>query len=145
MIAGGCRCGAVRYTLAIDDLPAVYCCHCRDCQTGTASAFAEQAPVRSELLRIVGPVVEHVFTTLSGSTSRHAACGTCHTRLYNANSALPDFVIVRAGSLDRSDDIVPCAHIWTRRKQPWIIIGEGVPQFAETPPLAELAAILRAQ
>jgi hypothetical protein len=69
VIAGGCRCGAVRYTLAVDAR----------------------------------------FTNPSGSTSRQFVCGTCHTRIYNSNSARPGLAMVRAGTLDESDRIEPRA------------------------------------
>ncbi|MBB4839371.1 hypothetical protein HNP52_002440 [Sphingomonas kyeonggiensis] len=142
MIAGGCRCGAVRYTLAMDDLPAVYCCHCRDCQTGSGSAFAEQAPVREAALAIVkGAVVDFTLPTSNGAISRHFACGTCHTRLYNVNSGRPGLAIVRAGTLDRSDEPSPRLHIWTSRKQPWIVIADDVPQWPESAPMDAFAAL----
>jgi hypothetical protein len=142
VIAGGCHCGAVRYALAIDDLPAVYCCHCLKCQSWAGSAFTEQAPVREDALAVEGPVVEYSFTNPSGSTSRQFVCGTCHTRIYNTNSARPGLAMVRAGTLDRSDELVPRAHIWVKRKQPWITIAEDVPQWPETAPAEAFAALL---
>jgi hypothetical protein len=145
VIAGGCHCGAVRYTLALDQLPAIYCCHCRGCQSWSGSAFTEQAPVREDALSVVGPVVEYSFINPSGSTSRQFVCGTCHTRVYNTNSARPGLAIVRAGTLDCSGELVPRAHIWTKRKQPWIVIAGDVPQYSEGAPPAEFAAILLAR
>lgn len=142
MIAGGCRCGAVRYTLAMDDLPAVYCCHCLKCQSWAGSAFAQQAPVRAEALAAAGPMVEYSFTNTGGSLSRQFVCSTCHTRIYNRNSAWPDVAILRAGTLDRSDGLVPRAHIWVKRKQPWIVIADDVPQWPESAPMAEFVALL---
>ena len=142
MIAGGCRCGAVRYTLAVDALPAVYCCHCLDCQTWSASAFTEQAPVRDGAIAVEGPVVEYAFTSPSGSTSRQFVCGTCHTRIYNTNTARPGLAIVRAGTLDQSDRIVPRLHIWVKRKQPWIAIPDDVPQFEQVPSADEFMRIM---
>lgn len=142
MVAGGCRCGAVRYTLAMHALPPIYCCHCLDCQTWSASAFTEQAPVREEQVAVEGPVVEYSFTGPSGSTSRQFVCGTCHTRIYNTNSARPGLAMVRAGTLDESDRILPRAHIWVKRKQAWIAIPDDIPQFEESAPPAEFAAIL---
>ena len=41
-IMGGCRCGRVRYRVALPKLPNVYACHCRDCQTWSGSAFSLQ-------------------------------------------------------------------------------------------------------
>ena len=142
MIAGGCRCGAVRYTLARDDLPAVYCCHCLDCQTWSASAFTEQAPVRDGEIAVEGPVAEYAFISPSGSTSRQFVCGTCHTRIYNTNTARPGLAIVRAGTLEDSARIVPRMHIWVERKQSWIVIGEDVPQFEQAPSTDEFMRIM---
>ncbi len=142
MLAGGCHCGAVRYTLALDQLPVIYCCHCRGCQSWSGSAFTEQAPVREDALSVEGPVAEYRFTNPSGSTSRQFVCGTCHTRIYNTNSARPGLAIVRAGTLDRSDELTPRAHIWTKRKQPWITIADDVPQYPESAPPAEFAALI---
>ena len=142
MIAGGCRCGAVRYTLAVDAPPPVYCCHCLDCQTWSGSAFAEQAVVAEDAIAVEGQVTEYRFTNPSGSTSRQFLCGICHARLYNTNSARPGLAVVRAGTLDASDGLMPRAHIWVKRKQAWIGIADDVPQYPEGAPPAEFAAIL---
>ncbi|TPG43052.1 aldehyde-activating protein [Sphingomonas koreensis] len=144
MIAGGCRCGAIRYAVTTKRMPPVYCCHCRDCQTWSASAFSEQAVVRDGALRItIGTPTEYHFANPSGSISRQYVCDKCHTRLYNTNSARPGIVLIRAGTLDASDTLRPVAHIWTKRKQPWIVLPEGVPSFAESAPAATFAAILQ--
>jgi hypothetical protein len=142
MIAGGCHCGAVRYTLAIDDLPAIYCCHCLKCQSWAGSAFTEQAPVAEDKLSVEGPVAEYSFTNPSGSTSHQRVCSTCHTRIYNTNSARPGLAMVRAGTLDRSNELVPRGHIWVKRKQPWVVIADDVPQWPESAPMAEFAALM---
>jgi hypothetical protein len=142
-ITGGCRCGAVRYELALDRLPPAYCCHCRDCQTWSASAFSQQAVVREGNFSIIaGEPVEYCLTRPSGGVSRQRVCGTCHTRLYNTNSARPGIVLVRAGTLDASDSIEPLAHIWVKRKQPWIELPEGVPAFPENAPPDRFRRIL---
>ena len=142
-LAGGCRCGAIRYTLADKAMPPVYCCHCRDCQTWSASAFSEQAVVRDgDLTVTAGKPMTYAFASPSGATSRQYVCGTCHTRLYNTNSARPGIVLVRAGTLDASDTLEPRAHIWVKRKQPWIDLPAGVPAFPENAPPDIFRAIL---
>lgn len=144
MIEGGCRCGTVRYTLALDALPRTYACHCRDCQTWSGSAFSQQTMVPEAALSVVGPVEVYEFTTPSGRASRQRVCGTCHTRLYNTNSARPGVVIVRAGTLDRSDELDIAAHIWVDRKQPWLSLPAGVPTWPESAPPAALARAMEA-
>ena len=134
-ISGGCRCGAIRYELALDRLPRVYCCHCRDCQTWTGTAFSQQAVVPDSAFALTaGAPVLFELTNPSGSTSRQYVCGDCHTRLYNTNSARPGVVLIRAGTLDASDALDAVLHIWVKRKQPWIAFAQDVPTFEESAP-----------
>ena len=72
-------------------------------------------------------------------------CGVCHTRICNSNSARPGVVIVRAGTLDRSDELDVVAHIWVKRKQPWLTLPEGVPAWPEGAPPGELLRALMPQ
>ncbi|HMA14685.1 MAG: GFA family protein, partial [Bacteroidota bacterium] len=37
---GGCLCGALRYRIIPGAELCVYCCHCRDCQRLSSSAYA---------------------------------------------------------------------------------------------------------
>lgn len=141
MIAGGCRCGTCRYQIAGDAPPPVYCCHCLDCQTWSGSAFTMQGVIRPDTIAATGPIVEYAFTSPSGSTSTQMVCGTCHTRLWNINSARPGLAVVRAGTLDASGTLVPRMHIWATRRQPWIDLGD-TPVFPEGPTLAEFVAIM---
>nr|AIA10448.1 glutathione-dependent formaldehyde-activating enzyme [uncultured bacterium] len=137
-IQGGCRCGAVRYTLALDALPTTYTCHCLDCQTWSGSAFSQQTFLPEAALDVTGPVVVYEFTTPSGNTSTQRMCGVCHARIYNTNSARPNVAVVRAGTLDRSNELRVLAHIWVKRKQPWLTLPEGVPTWPESAPATEL-------
>ena len=142
-ITGGCRCGAIRYELAVERLPRVYCCHCRDCQTWTGTAFSQQAVVPEAAFAITaGAPVLFELTNHSGSISRQYACGKCHTRLYNTNSARPGVVIVRSGTLDASDALEAVLHIWAKRKQPWIAFAGDVPAFPESAPAEVFQALI---
>jgi len=141
-LQGGCRCGAVRYEIAADALPPTYACHCLDCQTWTGAAFSQQFVVREEDLHIHGPLTLFELTPPSGRVSRQRACGTCFTRVYNTNSARPGIAAIRAGSLDASDRLQVVAHIWTKRKQPWIILPDSVPQWHEAAPAEQLFGVL---
>jgi hypothetical protein len=141
-IDGGCRCGAVRYELALDALPSTYACHCLDCQTWSGSAFSQQTFLPEAALTVTGPVVVYEFTTPSGRSSTQRMCGVCHTRIYNSNSARPNVAVVRAGTLDRSNELNVVAHIWVKRKQHWLTLPEGVPTWLESAPATELLQAL---
>jgi len=141
-VSGGCRCGSCRYEIALDAVTAVYCCHCTDCQRWSGSAFSEQAVVPEGAITASGPVIEFTLPTPSGAQSHQRACGTCHTRMWNANSARPGIVTVRAGTLDDNLHLVPRAHMWVRSKQPWVTLPEGVPQWPEAPDMSAFVAAL---
>jgi hypothetical protein len=139
---GRCRCGATRYALAVETLTAIYCCHCTDCQRWSGSAFSEQAVVPEAAISASGPVIDFTITNESGALSHQRACGICHNRLWNTNSARPGIAIVRAGTLDHNRTLEPRLHIWVKSKQPWVSVADGVPCFEEGAPIAEFSAIL---
>ena len=142
-IEGGCRCGAIRYRLKIDKLPKVYACHCRDCQTWSGSAFSLQAIVPEEALEVTGEPYLYERPSEDGTRiSRQRGCAICITRVYNTNTRRPGFAVVRAGTLDRSDELNIAAHIWTQRKLSGIDIPAAVPSWPENAPLAEFFAVL---
>lgn len=135
MIAGGCRCGAVRYALAVDAVPGTYACHCTICQRSTGASFAHQMPVPEHALTVTGDLTPVPMPTLSGGLSVQRYCAKCLTRIYNTNSAWPGMAIVRAGTVDGSETLSPRLHIYTSTKQPWITLPEGVPAYPESAPL----------
>ena len=140
---GGCRCGAVRYRVTAEKLPNVYACHCRDCQTWSGSAFSLQMILPENQLEVTGePTIFELTSATSGRTSRQRGCPACFTRVFNTNSSRPGSVALRAGSLDRSDELKVVAHIWTKRKMAGIVIPEGVPSWPESAPPADFVAAL---
>lgn len=142
-IEGGCRCGRIRYRVAADKLPVAYACHCRDCQTWSGSAFGLQFILAENLLEVTGePLLYERTSPESGRTSYQRGCPTCLTRIYNTNSARPGLAVVRAGTLDRSDELGIVAHIWTKRKMKGIDIPDDVPSWLENAPAADFAAAL---
>lgn len=142
-IEGGCRCGRVRYRVAADDLPKAYACHCLDCQTWSGSAFSVQFVLPEDQLEVSGePAIYERTSPESGRTSRQRACPVCFTRVFNTNSARPGLAVVRAGTLDRSDELTLAAHIWIKRKMGGITIPDGVPAWPEGAPPADFVAAL---
>jgi hypothetical protein len=137
-ILGGCKCGAVRYQIDVHNLPLTYACHCLDCQTWSGSAFSQQALLPENALSISGPIEIVEFNT-SGRISRQRFCPTCQTRIFNTNSARPGLVVLRAGTLDRSNELQAVAHIWVKRKQSWIGLPPDVARWDEGAPAQEFS------
>jgi hypothetical protein len=143
-LTGGCRCGEVRYELVGDGLPLSYACHCLDCQTWSGSAFVLHAMVPEEALEIPGkPVRLRLPGGIEAMPSEHIGCERCLTRIANTNRAIPGMAVLKMGTLDRSNEVVPAAHIWVSRAQPWIVFEGDAPCFDGTPsPQAFADAVL---
>ena len=138
---GACRCGACRIEIAVDALPPVYACHCHICQRWSGSAFSLQAIVPEATLTIGGPVVVYEIVT-DDRTSSQRVCSVCHSRLYNTNTRRPGVAVVRAGTLDQSEELACVAHIFTAYKLAWVTIPEDVPSWPEAAAPAEFIAAL---
>lgn len=139
---GRCECGNVRYRVAGDAVPAasapvVYACHCLTCQRTSGSAFALYLFAPEADFTVDGETV--AYDPGAGRAVRHA-CATCRTGLYKISAALTGFVVLHAGTMEDACEIMPAAHIWTRRKQAWIKLPEGVPTWPENPTPQEFAA-----
>ncbi|MNE82268.1 hypothetical protein D3C80_1789790 [compost metagenome] len=50
--------------------------------------------------------------------------------------------MLRAGVLRGADRLAPLAHIWVKRKQPWISLPEGVAQWPESPTPEDFAVAI---
>jgi len=127
---GGCSCGAVRYRLTAAPL-IVHCCHCRNCQKHTGSAFVVNVlleATRVELRR--GELTATEMPLNGGSPNRIFRCSRCLVAVWSEYGR-PQFRFVRAGTLDDPGAVSPDVHIYTRSKQPWVTLPEEVPQFAE--------------
>ncbi|MBV9840027.1 MAG: GFA family protein [Sphingomonadaceae bacterium] len=131
-IAGGCQCGAVRYSLQGGPYP-VYACHCRECQKQSASAFALSMPVPVQAFAIEGTLDEYCRPASGGRSTDGFFCPACGTRLFHRSSASGAFVTVKAGTLDDASNIQVRAHLWVSRKQPWVTLDPEVPAFDTQP------------
>jgi hypothetical protein len=127
---GRCACGEVRYRL--HDKPfAVHCCHCRDCQRETGSAFVLNGLVETALVEVVGGEPETVLTpSASGKGQQIVRCPTCKIALWSHYGGMGEkAAFIRVGTLDNPDACPPQVHIFTRSKQPWLDPPADAPAY----------------
>jgi hypothetical protein len=128
-LEGGCACGAVRYRLGSTPM-FVHCCHCRDCQRQTGSAFVINALIETDRITLLSGEPEPVAVpTDSGRPHRIHCCRTCGTALWSDYGGRPALRFVRVGTLDDPTALPPDVHIFTRSKLPWVELPETVPAF----------------
>jgi hypothetical protein len=126
---GGCACGAVRYRLNSRPM-FVNCCHCRDCQRQTGSAFVINALIETDRMVLAQGGAEPVrVPTDSGRPHDVYRCPQCRTALWSDYGLRPALRFVRVGTLDDPATLPPDAHIFTRSKLPWVGLPENVPAF----------------
>ena len=126
---GGCACGRIRYRLASKPM-FVHCCHCRDCQRQTGSAFVLNALIETDRVeRLSGETEAVPVPTDSGRPHVIHRCPACKVAVWSHYGGGPALSFVRVGALDEPAALPPDVHIYTRSKLPWVALPPGVPAF----------------
>lgn len=124
--SGGCSCGAVRYRFGLRPMM-THCCHCRDCQKQTGSAFVINALVETDEIEVTGALECVAMPSPSGRGHDIYRCPACQVAVWSDYGKRPFLRFVRVGTLDDPDAVAPDVHIFTRSKVPWVRLPEGVP------------------
>jgi hypothetical protein len=127
VLAGKCRCGAVRYEIPDAFLYAANC-HCSECRAATGSAFKPFAGIEREKLTITQGL--DAIAVFGEEDLNDTRCGACGSFLF---SVVRDgaFVHVAMGSLVDAPTIRPTEHIFVGSKAPWFEITDDLPQAEE--------------
>ena len=126
-LEGGCACGAVRYRLVSAPM-FVHCCHCRDCQRQTGSAFVLNALIESDrIVMLEGEPAAVAVPTDSGRPHRIFRCPACQTAVWSEYGGVAKLRFVRVGTLDDPAALSPDVHIYVRSKLPWVTLPEAMP------------------
>jgi hypothetical protein len=108
----------------------VHCCHCRDCQRQTGSAFVLNALIETDRIALLSGAPEPVAVpTDSGQPHYIHRCPTCRTAVWSEYGGRAKLRFVRVGTLDDPASLPPGVHIYTRSKLPWIALPAGIPVF----------------
>src|SRR5438876_192678 len=128
-LKGGCSCGKVRYQL-LEAPIRVHCCHCKDCQRQTGSAFVINAIIETDRIELLAGAPEPT-TVPTGSGRPHDIyrCPTCKIALWSDYGRRPAVRFVRVGTLDDPSALPPDVHIFTRSKLEWVRLPDGARAF----------------
>jgi len=127
-ISGGCLCGKVRYETKAEPL-FMGICHCSSCQKQAGSAFGTSVAVPKQALSIKGTVKTYAHKGGSGKVVNRRFCPDCGSPVITEAEALPDVVIIKAGTLDDTSWLKPTAEIFCENAQPWVQLGGGMQRF----------------
>jgi hypothetical protein len=132
MYQGSCLCGQVRFEIdgAIRNI--VYC-HCSQCRKAQGSAFATNGIVSTTAFKLTAG--QDRLTGYESSPGQHKYfCRTCGSPILSRNTASPDQVRIRLGSLDSAITERPQAHIFATSKAEWEDICGDLPQYVAYEP-----------
>jgi hypothetical protein len=129
-LEGGCSCGSVRYRLLRQPM-FVHCCHCSWCQRETGSAFALNALVETDQVKVLQGRTETVeLPSASGKGQVVVHCPGCHVALWSHYAGGGTAIaFVRVGTLDHPEACPPDVHIFTSSKMPWVALPAETPAF----------------
>jgi hypothetical protein len=135
---GGCRCSKVRFRISAPPLLAV-ACHCRGCQSMTASAFSLSIAVPLDGFAVTAG--EPVISGLHGDQSDHHHCDWCKAWLFTRVPDEMGFVNVRPSALDEHRWFAPLIETQTQEKMRWATTPARY-SFTAFPPEERYAALI---
>lgn len=127
MYQGGCLCRAVRFEIHGGIRNIIYC-HCSQCRKAQGSAFATNGIVQAKDFSILFGTEELTgYESTPGQTKYF--CRVCGSPIMSRNSARPDQVRVRLGTIESEIQERPEAHIFVTSKANWEEITGDLPQY----------------
>ena len=132
VFSGKCLCGNVSYQCHSEP-KAIFNCHCEDCRRATGSVFGTNLFVPEAEVEISGEVSSYSHISDSGSTMTKRFCPNCGSLLFGSNSAKPNVVSIRAGTVDQLALIKPQINLFMDKKVPSTSIDKNLKQASGMP------------
>jgi len=144
-IAGGCLCGAIRYSST--EVPAtVATCHCRTCQKGYGGPFTASVAFRKSAFTITKGALKFFA---SSKVAQRGFCSTCGSPiLIDFEFSVPfagEHYFVRIGSLDNPENYKPKWHYGVESQLPWVHLNDGLPTQSTADKLETVEALATGQ
>ena len=130
MFTGACLCGGVRFRIN-GELAPIQVCHCRQCRKAQGTVFATKIPVRAE--DFIVEQGEPLLREYASSPGKYRVfCGQCGSPIISKRDSKPDWVRVRAGTINEALTVRPAVHFYVASKAEWWDINDNLPQHAST-------------
>ena len=128
-LSGKCACGALHYRLIAKPM-IVHCCHCKDCQRQTGTAFVINAIIERDNIEVhQGSTIVQTMPTDTGRPHDLYRCEDCGMTVWSDYGRRNTMVFVRVGTLDEPSLLPPDVHIYTRSAVTWVQLPDDIPAF----------------
>ena len=132
-IQGHCLCGYITYEYTGPVGPAHYC-HCEDCRRCTGSAFNIGVRFNVPDFRITsGKPKAFTKNGDSGNELTRHFCPECGSPVYTSAATHPEYVYVKAGTINDPTIVKPIQQNWVVSSVPWSQIDPTLRAFNKGP------------
>lgn len=119
MITGGCLCGAVRFETEATPR-AAFNCYCATCRKESGAGHLTVAVFPTGSVRFIGETKVVAPPRRAGAPPiPRTFCPACGTVLFASPPGMPDYITLRAGTLDDIVALEVVATNYPERAQPW--------------------------
>ena len=128
MLAGGCLCGAVRYSAQAKPFAADYC-HCRKCLKSTGAPVSAWMDFKVE--QVAWQSKDKLVEYDSSIDIRRGFCEKCGSTLTFRSVSHPEYLTLAITSLDNPAMVNPTYHIYTDNQLPWLVINDECRRYPQ--------------
>jgi hypothetical protein len=131
---GGCACGAVRYEISGEPVFSNDC-QCRDCQRESGTGHLSHLTFPRTGVKLSGTAKGWDMVADSGKVKTRHFCPECGSPVYMTFTAMPQFLTIRAASLDDPGRYRPQVVTYTASGHAWDKLDPALPAFTKMPPM----------
>jgi len=131
MHSGSCLCGAIKYTVAGEVGPLIFC-HCSKCRKANGSAFLAAVSIEADDFTVSDPQGNLTSFESSPGVFRKF-CRHCGSPLYSYRPGPPEIIRLRIGTLDTVYSGAVQMHIFHKDRAAWFPAHDDSPKYDERP------------
>jgi hypothetical protein len=127
---GRCMCGSASYSCDAEPMMTLLC-HCRDCQRQSGAPASIVVIVDRSAFVLDGETLacHETVNGEHGARRERWFCSRCGSPLVTYMDDMPQFAVIKAGTLDDTSQLKPTGEIWRESAQAWWPQDPGRGQF----------------
>jgi len=131
---GSCLCGQITYKAKATPLFQAHC-HCQACRKNGGSGYAALVFIPIESLTWQGETstYSHDSDSDSGTKMTKHFCGNCGSQLFGTNSAKPERIHIKVGTMEDASWFQPQCNVWASSRLPSTAVDKAIKDFATMP------------
>lgn len=131
-MTGSCLCGQITYKAKATPLFQAHC-HCQACRKNGGSGYAALVFIPIESLTWQGETSTYSHDSDSGTKMTKHFCGNCGSQLFGTNSAKPERIHIKVGTMEDASWFQPQCNVWVSSRLPSTAVDHAIKDFPTMP------------